>query len=652
MRRDDARDDNGDAWTRRKKKSFGALVPAPFAFLVLLSLVVRSNLLLVLSVSSACILSVAILVSTIRYGRVSLSSLISYAVLLVGAVTYQIVFGAMPFWDRVGYNLMTGSFAIVSLALFFGLRARVSGRHRIISVALGILLVLSSFFYLLTMNIRSHPRVESLQEGHDSYLSGIRNLTYPDTAPHVLIINMDDMGYSDISLFSYLGPDNATFDTPNIDSLAEDGVVMTNFYTSSAVCSPSRFGLLTGRYQSRGYLDRVLLPTDTSLQPYNYQRFTNSFFFRNNVDGILSDEITLAEVAQAYGYRTALIGKWHLGDYGQYLPGTQGFDYFFGSYYSNDMIPYELVREQDGRVEGVFTHDQMRDQSVTNEIYSEEVLEFLSTSIRADESFFLLYNSPWPHARHYAGEVNDRTDDTYIDAILEFDAYLGDILELLREEGVYDDTLLLFMSDNGSADQGSTGPLKGKKDTTFEGGHKVPMIARYPNGGLGGGPHFAGVGWPRRVEARAMNIDLFPTILSYMGIEQLPEDRIIDGVNLYDLLQGNVTSNAALHDALFYIKNGEVQAIQKPVMLGGRTVDMKYFEAVSSEFVSLFMFSKRRNLLFNLDKDPAEAYNIANRHPGIARQLNADLRAFAAALAENRRGIVDPRPKRLLFSSP
>ncbi len=623
-----------------KKKAHGIILAAIAGALVLLTYVLRSNALLVILVSSACILSLAILVSAIRSGRASMSTLLSYALLLVGGTAYQIVFGVMPVWDRIGYNLMTASFGIVSISLLVGLHARLSRRNRILAIVLSAALVFSSFFYLLTMNIRSRPTVVSLQAGHDSYLSLIRNLTYRDSAPHVLIINMDDLGYSDISLFSYLGREDASFDTPNIDSLAEEGVVMTNFYTSSAVCSPSRFGLLTGRYQSRGYLDRVLLPTDRSLQPYNYQRLTNSFFFRNNVDGILSDEITLAEVAQASGYRTGLIGKWHLGDYGQYLPTNQGFDYYFGSYYSNDMVPYELVRERDGKAETVFTHEEMKDQSPTNEIYTDEVLDFLGRSLDADGRFFLLYNSPWPHAPHYSGEVNDRTDDTYMDCIVEFDTYLGEILGLLKERGVYDDTLIVFTSDNGSAAQGSTGALKGKKDTTFEGGHKVPMIARYPNGDLGAGGSFQEEEGSRRIEARAMNIDLFPTILSYMGIEQLPGDRVIDGVSLYDLLQGNVAPDSAVHDALFYIKNSEVQAIQKPVTEGDRTVDMKYFEAVSSEFVSLFMFSKRRNLLFDLDNDPAEAYNIANRHPDIADAMKEELRAFIEQLEENRRGIL------------
>ncbi|MFW5780832.1 MAG: sulfatase-like hydrolase/transferase, partial [Bacillota bacterium] len=432
--------------------------------------------------------------------------------------------------------------------------------------------------------------------------------------------------------------ENATFDTPNIDSLAEDGVYMDNFYSSSPVCSPSRFGLLTGRYPSRGYLDRVLLPTDKSMMPYNYQRLTNSFFFRRNVDGILGDEITLAEVVKAYGYNTGLIGKWHLGDYGQYLPTKQGFDYYFGSYYSNDMVPYELVREQNGKAKTVFTHSQMKDQSKTNEIYTEEVLTFINNSLDNDEKFFALYNSPWPHAPHFSGEENDKADDTYIDCITEFDDYLGNIFASLKERGVYDDTLIIFTSDNGSSQQGSTGPLKGKKDTTFEGGHKVPFIARYPNGGLGGGNSFNGLTEPKRVETRAMNIDIFPTVLSYIGIEQLPEDRIIDGRSLFDILQGNIATDIAIHESLYYIKNSEVQAIQKPVTIDGDKVNMKYFESVSSEFVSIFMFMKRKNLLFNLDSDPAEAYNISKKYPNVANEMKEDLRAFIKHLKENRRG--------------
>jgi len=602
-------------------------------------------LLLIISFSLTYILFLSRFISiiifySIKKSKVSLWVLISYSLLLTGSILYLIIFGTEPFISRLSYNLMLSSISLFTICLIYifpKLTANLKS-SRLLSRIVSTVLVVSTFMYLFTMNIRTRPIVQSLQEGHDEYLAALRNYTYADSAPNVLVIVMDDMGYSDISSYSYLGTSNAAINTPNIDSIGEDGVFMDNFYSSCPVCSPSRFGIMTGRYNVRGYIDRVLLPTSKSITPYNYQRFTNSFFFENNVDGILADEITVAEAAQAIGYNTAMIGKWHLGDYGQYLPTNQGFDYFYGCYYSNDMTPYNIVREQGGKAEIAIPHkDIMKDQSEVTSLYTEEMMNYLENTIDNNEKFFAFYTSPWPHGPIFSGEEGNTSDDNYISCIEEFDDYLGNILDLLKDKNVYNDTLIIFTSDNGPAREGSAGALRGRKGNTFEGGQKVPMIACYVNGGLGNGDSFNGITGAKHIESSAMNIDLFPTILQYIGIDSLPRDREIDGVSLYGVLQGDTPSNAKLHHSLYYMNNGQVYAVQKPYQTDEGLFDFKYFDSIKSENTSLMY--KVKNYLVNLDKDPNESYNLSNVYPDAADELKADLNNFIKELKENRRGI-------------
>ncbi|MDE7373701.1 MAG: sulfatase-like hydrolase/transferase, partial [Clostridia bacterium] len=501
-------------------------------------------------------------------------------------------------------------------------------------------------FYVLALSMRFRPTVKSLQTGHDEYLKNINPTNRNANSPNVLFILMDDMAYSDISCYSYLNKDGKapTINTPTLDALAEEGVSFENFYACSPVCSPSRFGILTGRYASRGYLDNVVFPTTVSMNPFGSTRYFNPFQFYNNVDGILGDEITFAEVLQAAGYNTALIGKWNLGDYGEYLPTNQGFDYFYGSYYVNDMTPYNMVREVGGVAEEVHSHWDMLDQSETTKILSEELDSYITDASaeykESGQPFLAYYCTPWPHYPIFSGNKYDTTDDSYIACIEEFDEYLGHTIDLLKEQGVYDDTLIVFTSDNGPGREGVTGALRGRKNTTFDGGHKVPLIMSYPNSNIGN--------TNKVITTNAMNIDLFPTILQYAGITNMPTDRIIDGVSMYDILEEkNGTFNNPsyrLHDALYYIKKGKVQGIQMPIETvdkqGNPVVyDYKYFDKVRTEN-SAFIDQVYKNYLFNLTLDPAEGYNVSMTYPEVAQLLNNNLGAFRKSLKKNRRGIL------------
>ena len=590
-------------------------------------------------------------VSVIFKNRLPLTVAVSALTGIAGIFVFFLIWGAEPFAKRLWWNALWALPAAILFAAALT-AAKKCGRMRAkVTAAVSLVLMLAlSVSYVFFMSLRVRPRVKDLSRGHDEYLASIGKAG--EDAPNVLVILMDDMAYADISSYSYLGSLNATINTPNIDSIADNGIMMDNFYAASPVCSPSRFSLLTGRYSSRGYLDNVVFPTTVESDPYSITHFVNPFQFLYNVDGILGDEITLAEALRAAGYSTGCIGKWNLGDYGEYLPTAQGFDYFYGSYYVNDMTPYEWVRDSVSD-SGEYSHELVRthadnlDQSLSTAAFTEELNKFITDSIDSGEKFFAYYTTPWPHYPIFSDNngagKGDVSDDTYIDCIEEFDRYLGTVLDTLRAKGVYDDTLIVFTSDNGPGREGAAGALRGRKNTTFEGGMKVPLIVSYPSGNVGATGEKSVFTYYKNgaevrgetvvIDAAAMNIDFFPTILEYCGILSLPSDRIIDGVSLKKLWSED--PYAVVHDKLFYLKRGKAQAVQMRV----DGVDYKYFRHVQSEN-SAFFNQFYNNYLFDLDADPIEAYDISKRLPETAELLKKELEEFNRSVRENRRGIL------------
>ena len=635
-----------------------------------------------------------VLVRLLTKKNVGLYLWISYIVCMGGLFVFFLIWGAESFGKNLWYNFVLVLFPILLAALvyvadrFIKKKLALRLTCSICAFLMAGTAIINVFFY----NLRLRPTCDSLQEGHDDYLKSVADRYSTNTnSPNVLVILMDDMAYSDISAYSYLGSENATINTPNIDSIADGGIMMDNFYSASPVCSPSRFSILTGRYSSRGYLDNVVFPSDIQSNPWSPTHFLNPYQFLCNVDGILGDEITFAEVLQAAGYNTGGIGKWNLGDYGQYLPTNQGFDYFYGSYYVNDMTPYNWVEDKVDE-QGNFTSKEVRshkenlDQSDSTRLLTAQMLNFIESSVENNEKFLAYYTTPWPHFPIYSNNdgngKGDVTDDTYIDCIEEFDKYLGDVLNYLKTTPdpngsgtLYDNTLIVFTSDNGPGREGVTGDMRGRKNTTFEGGMKVPILASYPNGNLGKGSAIASesfeyyqwtnnsertdagnvasktkseiatVGTTKHIDASSMNFDLFNTILRYCGITgsdgsvYLPTDRIIDGADLYDLWQANVPTSTRVHDKIFYLKKGKCQAVQMAVEVNGKVYDFKYFDKVRTEN-SAFIDQMYKNYLFNLDTDPAEGYSISKDLPEVAALLNAELKAFRDEMKTNRRGIL------------
>ncbi len=624
-----------DFINRHSKLSLAWLV---FCFAYSVTLLASGfNFLAPISVAIMAVTSVFILIREILNKPFEPVYSYAYALSLVATFIYLVAWGADDIGKKIWFNIVISvvpAICAVAIIVINGNRIELK-RHlkRIVSACLAVVMTGTAVVMFFFMSLRAKPTVESLQDGHDEYLKRLSETKASADAPNVLIILMDDMAYSDISAYSYLGQENATIQTPNIDSIAENGIFMENFYASAPVCTPSRFSLLTGRYATRGYLDNVIFPTVYDSDPYSFTHFVNPYQFLNNVDGILGDEITIAEALRAIGYDTSCIGKWNLGDYGEYLPMNQGFDYFYGSYYVNDMTPYNWVREENGVATEVRSHAENLDQSESTRLLTDEVVSTIKKSTSANNPFFMFYATPWPHYPIYSDKngngKGDTTDDSYIDCIEEFDDYLGTIIETLKSEGVYDDTLIIFTSDNGPGREGVTGALRGRKNTTFDGGMKVPMLVSYPNGDVKSGGY--------KIESSAMLTDLFPTILSYAGVDTLPSDRIIDGVNLRALWNGSVEPDTRVHDALYYMKKGSVQAVQLPVEVDGKVYDFKYYDSVRTEN-SAFIDQVYKNYLFNLDTDPAEGYNVSMVHPDVAKQLDQKLEEFRKHLKENRRG--------------
>ena len=345
----------------RKKRVFDIVYLALTCALAAVALATGFVSLPLFTVVLAIAAALLIALRAVRDKGVPLYLWIAYLVAICGTFLLFVIRGADGFGKRLWWNLVLSLGPVVlAVAIYFADKISPERYRKLFTSVTAVLMAGVAIVYFFFMSLRLTPTVESLQKGHDEYLAKISATKASADSPNVLVILMDDMAYSDISLYSYLGSAAATINTPNIDRIADGGIVMDNFYSASPVCSPSRFSLLTGRYSSRGYLDNVVFPTTVESDPYSFTHFVNPYQFLNSVDGILGDEITFAEALQAKGYSTACIGKWNLGDYGEYLPTNQGFDLFYGSYYVNDMTPYNWVRDTGaGHPEGE-THAEIR----------------------------------------------------------------------------------------------------------------------------------------------------------------------------------------------------------------------------------------------------------------------------------------------------
>lgn len=661
------------------KKVFPIILMVIGLGLMLANWIVRLNMVAVVSVAYCCIMSAVIVLSLIIKNKVYAPMVFGYAAACIGVVVYYIIWGADAgfgaftsglagfnsadhpwltgpgnFFTRLlGNLLLILPTALCLWGLFFTARHgfKKEGVKKALSGVLSVLLVGTSIFYVLTMNLRSKPNTERLWEGQDDYLSGVdKNAT--SQSPNVLVILMDDLGYGDVSL------NGAIYDTPNIDSIGENGLNFENFYSSYSVCSPARFAAMTGRYPYRGFADNVIYPTVDTFSPFASTRIFNSVELGGNADGMLGDEITIAEVFKSAGYSTGLFGKWHLGDYGEYLPTNQGFDYFYGSHYVNDMNPFYHVREENGQYTIARGTDELKDQKDATKWIHEEITNWITEKADANEPFLAYYTSPWPHAPVYVGdEFKGKTGmGTYVDCVTEFDYYLGQLFDTMEELGVLENTIIVFTSDNGPALEGSTNELRGGKYLAYEGGQKVPFMIRWDNanGALGE------TGTERTQSATL--VDLFPTLIDLCGItgnggtkSYLPTDRVIDGVSMTTLLKGDAVIHTKDHPIL-HMKREDIKAIQYTVptadvkaqypdydydvLKNNAFITFKYFDRIQNDN-SAFFDKYRKNWLHILTDDSGENYNRTIVYPEIADEFHERLDEIQNDFEQNRRGIIE-----------
>ncbi len=413
-------------------------------------------------------------------------------------------------------------------------------------------------------------------------------------APNLIIILADDMGYGDLGCYGH-----PTIATPHLDRMAAGGMKFTQFYVAASVCTPSRAALLTGRYPIRSGMTRVLIPKSPG--------------------GLPGSEITLAEALRTAGYATACVGKWHLGSQRAYLPLNHGFDSYFGIPYSNDMSPW--AQPGNPTFTGDPPHPLMRNFEVTNQDepdqsqltrwYTGESLKFIREQAAKKKPFFLYLAHTFPHVPLAASDPfkGRSRRGLYGDTVEELDASCGEIFATLKQLELDRDTLVVFTSDNGPwlgkrEDGGSPGPFTEGKVSTWEGGFRAPAIVRWP------GKIPAGA----TTHAFATAMDLFPTFVALAG-GKLPADRELDGADLAPVLFKNEAGREPL---LYYHFNEEVWAVRKgPWKLHLKTVQ----PAASAKWGDWPVTEHRPPLLFNVESDPAEKFDLAAAHPEIVAEL-------------------------------
>lgn len=388
--------------------------------------------------------------------------------------------------------------------------------------------------------------------------------------PNVIWIWCDNLAYRDLEAY---GNDQAL--TPVTTRMAREGVRFTQYYIAHTVCSPSRAALLTGRQPFRTGIVDVLRP-DSPI-------------------GLPEEEITLGHAFRNEGYATAAFGKWHLGDKPAYLPLQRGFDYYYGLPYSMDMLPTLLYRNNE--VVEELPGDSVRD--VTERLV-DDAIQFIAGNV--DRPFFVYFSHTIPHPPLNIPPEQRRTGRTvYDDAVSYMDEQTGRILDALRELGLDDNTLVLFSSDNGPMGEfGNTGELRGRIRDAYEGGVRVPLIARWP------GKIPAGL----TVNEPAIAYDIFPTVLGAAGA-QPPADRSYDGMNIMPLLTG--AGDVTREEPFYWVYLDNVTAMRWgrwKLHVGERD---KALEAPE---------------LYDVEGDPGESVDLGRREPEVVARLLKMLREF------------------------
>lgn len=502
---------------------------------------------------------------------------------------------------------------------------------------------MTRFFAPLTYGIAAEQFAEPQSAKSAEQL--VEQVNTSAAKPNIIVILADDLGYGDVG--SYGGE---VIKTPAMDALAEQGMLFTSAYASAPICSPSRAGLLTGRYPLRsGIVHAIQAAGDSFMRKAATQiggGLSNlaSIDMRgggNMVRGLPQVEITAPEALKQAGYRSAMFGKWHLGDFtewAEYHPFNHGFDHFVGFNMSNDDWPVAFYRGEEKLIDDIGL-----DQQQYTGLFTQEAIKFIEQD--SDKPFFIYLAHKDPHQPFFPskGFAGKSQGGPYGDVVEEFDWSIGQIVEALKRNGMANNTLVLVTSDNGPWYEGATGDLRGRKGQSFEGGFRVPLIAWWPS-----------VIAPSTSDTPVMNIDFFSTFLNLAGLSE-PQDRTIDGRDLTPLLQSQPHSLG--ERALYFFHDYDIEAM--------RMGDWKYHASTShytwpnpldkqDSFAGKLTSARnytppnsdqsvptlgRWPLLYNLKHDRAEAYNVADHNPEITNKLGVQLKAWRAEFYQNPRAI-------------
>ncbi|WP_244651437.1 MULTISPECIES: sulfatase [unclassified Lentimonas] len=397
--------------------------------------------------------------------------------------------------------------------------------------------------------------------------------------PNVIFILMDDMGYSDVSCYGA-----TKVSTPNIDRMAAEGMQFTDFHTGASICSPSRAAFLTGAYPQRAGLYMGINP----------KREAHWFL------GLHPDEITIPEQFKKQGYTTAMVGKWHLGMQEPFLYWHQGFDYYYGA-------PENMGHDKrfyDGK-EVIYQNTPL-DQLTT--LYTERMVKHIEDF--KDQPFFIYYAHNYPHTPFKAGPKFRKSskDGARGDIIQEVDWGIGEILQALEANGILENTLIIFSSDNGPTSAKYSKPYSGTKYVSLEGGHRVPFIL-----------YWKGQIQPVVSDIPVIAMDLFPTLSELIG-EPLPSDRIFDGVSLAPLFKGEAIARPE-GEAFYYYNCENLQAVRVgdwKLHLPRTKAQMPWWSTAAGKAKPIASPE-----LYNLSTDPAEKNNVAAQHPERVSEMMA-----------------------------
>ncbi len=416
-------------------------------------------------------------------------------------------------------------------------------------------------------------------------------------SPNIILILADDLGYADLGCYGH-----PSIRTPNLDRMAAEGLRFTDFYAGNCYCTPSRAALLTGRFPIRSGMSG---------------RRGSHVLYPNQPGGLPADEIIIPEALKAKGYATCAIGKWHLGDQPQHSPINNGFDSFLGTPLSNDSPPFEqkfhkldtLSQNPDYRhfdvplLRGTNVLERPVDQSTLTKRYTEEAIRFMRENKK--KPFFIYYASTFPHVPLFASEKfkGKSLRGRYGDTVEELDWSVGELLKWLRANDLDKDTFVFFTSDNGpwlnrKENGGSAGPFRDGKGGPWEGGYRVPAIARLP------GKIPAGVNY-----SIANAMDLYATFMRIAGAE-IPKDRPLDSIDLTPILFGKKES---VRDTQYFY--------YADILCGVRKGNFK------AHFVTHDGYAKEEPtrhdppLLYDVAEDPSEKFDVASEHPDLVEEF-------------------------------